>query len=292
MKTPPPFAETRRAGKPPADAQPGGFRMLDLGEYRMRVLVREGVSDSPPLLLCNGLGQSIEILLPLIEEITDRPVIAFDAIGTGHSSAPFRPLTIPDHAVLVRRMLRHLGIATYHVLGISWGGCLAQQLAHDDPGGCRRVILAATSAGGLASWWGTPVALSEILFPLRYSSETYRDLVGPLMYGGEAMMRPSLFHDYASRGIAPSAAGYFGQVAAMCSWTSLGWLHRITQPTLVISGLWDGLIPAVNQMLLAERIPGARLKVVAAGHLLMYSRRKQIAPAIGAFLDAQAAREG
>ena len=263
----------------------GQFQMLEIGGSRMRVFVRVSGSGRRPLLICNGLGQAVEILFPLIAELGDRTIVAFDAIGVGRSATPDRALGISDHTALTREMLTRLGIGDYDVLGISWGGSIAQQLAHDDPVHCRRMVLAIASAGGIGSWWGTPIALSEIFFPMRYFSKEYGNLIGPLMYGGEALWSPTLFRDYAKHSIAPSRAGYFGQVAAMCSWTSLGWLHRITQPTQVISGLLDGLIPAANQLLLAQRIPGAELRVFAAGHLLMYSHRAEIGPVITAFLD-------
>ncbi|MCI5047608.1 MAG: alpha/beta fold hydrolase [Aquisalinus sp.] len=251
----------------------------------VRALYRNANDEKRPLLVCNGLGQAVEVLFPLLEQFPDRPVIVFDAVGVGKSSVPGTPLSIPEHAKVAKALLTELDVDEYDVLGISWGGSVTQQLAFDDSCSCKKLILAVTSAGGIGSWWGTPVALSEIFLPLRYTSKEYGNFVGPLMYGGEAITTPELFKEYSKNSIAPSHSGYFGQVVAMCSWTSLGWLHQLKQPTLVICGIFDGLIPAANQFLLAQRIPRAELEIFQAGHLLMYSRRDEVGELITRFLD-------
>lgn len=263
------------------------FRNLELLGNTVRVLLRNQDSPARPLLVCNGLGQAIEMLFPLLEELRDRPVIAFDAVGVGKSSVSQNFLSIPGHAAIVRELLLRLGVSEYDVLGISWGGAVAQQLALDDPSGCQKLILAITSAGGVGSWWGTPVALSEIFVPLRYTNKAYGNFVGPLMYGGEAISAPELFKEYAENSLVPSYVGYLGQVAAMCSWTSVGWLHRITQPTQIICGTYDGLIPAANQFLLAHCIPKAELVTFPAGHLVMYSQREEIGKRMTGFLNRE-----
>lgn len=258
---------------------------MELLGNTVRVLYRKSESDLRPLLVCNGLGQAVEILFPLLEQFKGRPIIAFDAVGIGKSSVSRQPLSIPEHVSVVREMLVQLGVRQYDVLGISWGGSIAQQLAHDDPEGCQKLVLAVTSAGGVGSWWGTPLALSEIFLPLRYISKEYGNFIGPLMYGGEAITAPELFKEYSKNSIAPSYSGYIGQVVAMCSWTSLGWLHQLTQPTQIICGIYDGLIPPANQFMLAQMIPKADLKVFQAGHLLMYSRREEVGEMVTDFLN-------
>ncbi len=241
-------------------------------------------SDEPALLICNGLGQSIEILAPLIDEFAGRTIIAFDIPGIGHSEMLPDVGTIPEYAVFLRKLLKQIGVDRLDVLGISWGGAVAQQLAFDEPHRVRNLVLAITSAGGIGSWWGTPIALSEIMFPMRYMSKAYGDFIGPWMYGGEAILNPKVFREYSKHAVAPTAEGYFSQVRAMCSWTSLPWLGKLKQPTLVIAGQFDGLIPITNQMLLANKIPNAKLHVYQAGHLLMYTQRERVAALIEDFL--------
>ncbi|MCI2394766.1 alpha/beta hydrolase [Aliiroseovarius sediminis] len=262
------------------------FATLTIGTGRVRYLRRDGVGAKPPLLICNGLGQSLEVLVPLIDEIADRTVIAFDMPGIGRSPMIEGISSIPDYAALAMQVMDAQKVDKFDILGISWGGSLAQQMAYDAPDRVRKLVLAITSAGGIGSWWGTPIALSEIMFPMRYMSKAYGNLIGPLMYGGEAIFAPADFRDYSKHAIAPSPEGYFTQVRAMCSWTSLPWLRSLSQPALVIAGKYDGLIPITNQILLANMMQNARLEMYSAGHLLMYTQRHDVGVTIGAFLDS------
>lgn len=272
-----------------ADTANVTFQTTTLDGVLLRYMRRDSDSDQPPLLVFNGLGQSLEVLLPILDEIPGRAIVGFDMPGVGRSEMADHIKTIPDYASLAMRLMDELGIEQFDIMGISWGGALAQQMAFDAPERVRKLVLAITSAGGIGSWWGTPIALSEIMFPLRYVSKAYGNFIGPWMYGGEALSSPELFKEYSKRAIAPSPEGYFTQVRAMCSWTSLPWLRRLKQKTLVIAGQYDGLIPITNQILLSSIMPNARLEVYPAGHLLMYTRRKEIGPVIVNFLgfDAQ-----
>ncbi|MEY8830447.1 alpha/beta fold hydrolase [Sedimentitalea sp. XS_ASV28] len=276
---------------PDSHAAPDGgvFRTIRAKGVNLRVFsVCEGRSGVP-MVICNGLGQAVEILYPLMHEFPDRPIITFDAAGVGRSDVPGTDTTIPQHAAMLRQVLDELAIGECDVMGISWGGALAQQLAHDHPQLVRKLVLAITSAGGIGSWWGTPLALAEIMFPMRYVNKTYGDFIGPFMYGGEAMLQPALFRQYAKHAIRPSYEGYSAQVRALCSWTSLPWLARLQQPTQVIGGALDTLIPVANQIALAALVPKSRIKIYQAGHLLMYSRRTEVGALITGFLDEPSA---
>lgn len=269
-----------------SDAQGFTFHTITVDGILLRYMRRESSDDQPPLLVCNGLGQSLEVLLPILGEISGRTIVGFDMPGVGRSEMADHIKTIPDYAALAMRLMDDIGIGQFDIMGISWGGALAQQMAFDAPDRVRRLVLAITSAGGIGSWWGTPIALSEIMFPMRYMNKTYGNMIGPWMYGGEALSSPDEFREYSRHAIAPSPKGYFTQVRAMCSWTSLPWLRRLKQKTLVIAGQYDGLIPIANQILLSSMLPNARLEVYPAGHLLMYTKRKETGPMIGHFLSA------
>ena len=251
----------------------------------VRYLVKEAMSDAPPLLICNGLGQSIEILFPLIKELGGRTVICCDMPGVGQSQVNCGVRTIPDYSNFVLTLLSQLEVERFDILGISWGGAIAQQMAYAAPDRVGKLVLAITSAGGIGSWWGTPVALSEVMFPLRFMSKSYGNFIGPWMYGGETALRPEQFKAYSKHAIRPTFEGYFAQVKAMCNWTSLPWLKTLQQPTLVLAGQFDGLMPIPNQILLADQIPNASLHVFPADHLLMYSRRREVGKLISSFLS-------
>ena len=262
------------------------FQFISVDGLKLRVFTRDLDRSEVPLLICNGLGQGIEMLFPLMEEIENRPIISFDAAGAGRSDVPDNGTTMEDHSQMVQALLKELDVEKFDVLGISWGGALAQQLAHDCPDQCRRLVLAITSAGGISSWWGSPIALSEIMFPWRYFNKTYGNFIGPLMYGGEAVLNPELFKEYSKHAIRPSYEGYAAQVKAMCSWSSLPWIGRLKQQTQIIAGSLDTLIPIGNQILLSSLMPQARLTVFQAGHLLMYSKRDEVGELVTDFLDA------
>lgn len=265
----------------------GQYQMLLVGGTTLRVFTKDLDRAGVPMVICNGLGQSIEILFPLMHEFPGHPIIAYDAAGVGHSEVPHDGTTIPQHAVMLREVLDQLDVEKFDVMGISWGGAVAQQIARDHPDRVQKMVLSVTSAGGLGSWWGSPVALAEIMFPMRYMNKAYGNFVGPFMYGGEAILHPELFRHYSEHAVRPTYKGYAAQVQAMCSWTSVPWLGDLATPTQIIGGALDTLIPIANQMLLAALLPRAELKVFNAGHLLMYSRRAQIGEMVKEFLGTQ-----
>ncbi|MCU9846761.1 alpha/beta hydrolase [Defluviimonas sp. WL0024] len=269
----------------PNATENGRFRMLSAGGVALRVYTRDLDRPGVPLVICNGLGQSVEILYPLLHELPDRPIIAFDAAGVGRSDVPCDVTTIPQHAAMLGEVLDQLGVGQFDVTGISWGGAVAQQITRDQPDRVRKLVLAITSAGGIVSWWGSPVALFEIMFPLRYANKAYGNFIGPFMYGGEAILQPALFREYTMHAIRPTYKGYAAQVQALCSWSSVSWLGDLKTPTQIIGGALDLLIPITNQMLLTALLPNARLRVFDAGHLVMYSRRAEVGALLAGFLD-------
>ncbi|HVW35097.1 MAG TPA: alpha/beta fold hydrolase, partial [Acidimicrobiia bacterium] len=116
---------------PASPATPASIEMVAIGGVTLRVSVQglDGAGPRPPLLLCNGIGAPIELWPPFRDRLA-RPTIAFDAPGVGESAVPLFPPTMAGVARLVLGLLDHLGVGTVDVLGVSWGGALAQELAH------------------------------------------------------------------------------------------------------------------------------------------------------------------
>src|SRR5215468_2325648 len=114
----------------------------------LRVGVRSGDTTRPPLLLFNGIGANIELAAPFLEAL-DGAAITFDVPGVGGSPAPMMPYRPRSLARLAARLLDQLGYDEVDVLGVSWGGTLAQQFAFQHSARCRRLVLAATSPGHL-----------------------------------------------------------------------------------------------------------------------------------------------
>jgi poly(3-hydroxyoctanoate) depolymerase len=268
----------------PSPDQPT-IRFVDVDGIRLRTSVRGG---GPPLLLVTGLGASLELARPFEQELTARGVqtLAFDAPGIGESTAYSLPRRMPVIAHTIEAMLDALGYDRVDVLGVSLGGVVAQQLAHQAPRRVRRLVLAATGPG-LGGVPGSPRVLLALATPRRYYQPDYYRRVAGRVYGGQARRDPdALLHGSPARFVErPSVRGYLGQLYAIAGWTSLPWLHRLRQPTLVLAGDDDPIVPLLNGRILARRIPDARLHVVdGGGHLFLLERPAETAALVTGFL--------
>jgi pimeloyl-ACP methyl ester carboxylesterase len=113
----------------------------------LRVGIRRGEKARPPLLLFNGIGANIELVEPFLDALDGPEAIIFDVPGVGGSPSPWLPYRPSTLARLSAGLLDQLGHAQVDVLGLSWGGALAQQFAFQQGKRCRRLVLAATSPG-------------------------------------------------------------------------------------------------------------------------------------------------
>jgi poly(3-hydroxyalkanoate) depolymerase len=260
---------------------------VDVDGLRLRVsVVGDGEAGPVPLLLCNGIGGAIELWEPLRTALGDYPNIAFDAPGVAGSALPAWPPTMTRLAAIVVRLLDRLGIPEVDALGVSWGGALAQELAHRHPDRIRRLVLCATGAGGLMIP-AHPRVLAIMATPLRYWSPTYLNRVAPVLYGPDIVDDPEMLtrqrHIRFTR--SPTGRGYLYQVLALRRFVSGLWLHRLRQPTLVVHGDADPIVRLANGRILAARIPHARLHIVpGGGHLFLVTRPEEMAGLITGFL--------
>jgi pimeloyl-ACP methyl ester carboxylesterase len=243
-----------------------------------------------PLLLITGLGGSTHMWTPFAQQFPNRRIICFDVPGTGQSSVPMSPIPVTGTADLAVAVLDHLGVERADVVGFSYGGAVAQQLAFGAPERVGRLVLAATSCG-LGAVPGSYGAMASLATPLRYYSPTYFDRTACVSYGGmtgrDLSMRRRMMAERHRH--PPSAYGYTMQILGTVGWSSLPFLARIPHDTLVISGDDDPLIPVANAEMLARRIPRARLEICKrSGHLFLWDEAKRLAVRIGRFLDASA----
>jgi poly(3-hydroxyoctanoate) depolymerase len=264
-------------------------RLLDflrVGGQLVRVSVR---GEGPPLLLVMGLGGNIEMWDPLERALNARGVqtIAYDASGTGESPPRIVPRRMPGLARQAAHILDALGHPDADVLGVSFGGAVAQELTLANPHRVRRLVLASTMCG-IGGVPGNPLALSLLATPLRYYSPTFLRLTANILYGPTTGENGEFLREQidARRARPPTVWGYIGQLVAAAGWTSLPWLHRLRAPTLVLTGGADPIVPPVNGRILANRIPDAELEVVpGAGHLLLMDHAEQCAATIADFLS-------
>lgn len=271
------------------------IKTIDLNGQTIRVAVRTGLAKTTPLLIFNGIGASLELVLPFVTALhPDLEVIAFDVPGVGGSTTPMLPYRFSGLATTVSQMLDYLDYGRVDVIGLSWGGFLAQQFARDYPHRCRKLILAATSSG-IFSVAPSLKVLGLMSNPRRYTDPDYAASIAADIYGGKFRHDKELAASHAkkmatvkaeTKGVEGGNLGYYYQVMAVYWWTSIHWLYKIKQPTLVLAGNDDPLIPLVNMKWLAARIPDSELHVFDDGHLFLLTDLPKVIPIITKFLTA------
>jgi len=249
----------------------------------LRVGVRRGNKARPPLLLFNGIGANIELVEPFLDALAGPEAIVFDVPGVGGSPSPWLPYRPSTLARLSAQLLDKLGHDQVDVLGVSWGGALAQQFAFQQGKRCRRLVLAATSPGHLMVP-GKLTVLLKMATPRRYKDADFMKRIAGDIYGGALRGSPELVRKHLRHVRWSSDYGYYLQLVACFGWTSLPWLRLLTQPTLVIVGTDDPLVPVVNGRILASLIPDARLVTIDDGHLFLVTNASGSAAMISEFL--------
>jgi poly(3-hydroxyalkanoate) depolymerase len=266
-------------------------RTVAVGSQLVRVAVRPAARGwrtrpSPvPLLLINGIGASLELLQPFVDELDPAiEVIRFDVPGVGGSPLPAGPYRFAGLCRLIGRLLDEFGHDRADVLGISWGGAVAQHFACFQRARCRKLVLAST-ATGMIMIPARPSVLARMATPRRYLDRGYLARVAGDLYGGTARSDPGRVAAAMNAGnVVGSHRGYLYQLTAGLGWTSLAFLPTLRQPTLIVSGDDDPIIPVANARLMHVLIPGSRLYVFSGGHLGLVTEAAQLAPVVSRFL--------
>lgn len=253
------------------------------GGQRIRVNVRHG--SGVPLVLCNGIGASLEVLDPLVEHLDpDSTVVRFDVPGTGGSPTSVLPYGFPYLAWVLGRVLSTLEIGVVDVLGLSWGGALAQQFAFQNPRRCRRLVLVATGTGALMVP-ARPRILAKMLTPRRFSDPDYAASIAGELYGGSVRTHGEDVAQLFVRQLhAGSRVGYLHQLLAGAVWTSLFALPAVRQQTLIIAGADDPIIPLINARIMNTLLPHSRLHQHPGGHIDLVHNAAELAPVVDGFL--------
>jgi len=264
------------------DAAP--YRMIGAAGRRLRVgqWHGDGASSAPPLVMLTGIGMNLELFEPLAASFGERQVVAVEMPGIGATPDPLLPYTFPTMALTVAAVLDQLEIEQADVMGMSWGGALAQQFAFQHRRRTRRLALVATSAGAT-------------MFPASF--KTLRHLLNPAEYTVEKALKRNLGALYAGGGAGehvslntarpPSPLGWACQLAAFATWSSLPFLPLLRLPVLVMGDEDDQIVPACNTHVLAKAIPAARLEMFnQGGHLFLLSQREKFVVKLREFLDS------
>ena len=262
-------------------------RMIDVDGQPLHVAIRNVTQNNnrPPLLMFNGIGANLEVGFPFLSALKNTSSIIFDVPGIGGSpmpKLPYRPRTL---ARMAKRLVEILGHDQVDVSGVSWGGGIAQQFAYQYPKMCNRLILAAT-APGWAMVPGKPSVLSKMGNVKRYTDPGYMRRIAADIYGGDFRGDREAISSHIRAMRPASNAGYSLQLMGMAGWTSIHWLWRLRQKTLVMAGTDDPLIPVVNAKILSSLIPNAELHLIDNGHLFLVTRPEESAERVEEFLTS------
>jgi poly(3-hydroxyoctanoate) depolymerase len=262
----------------------GSAQTVTVGDHPVRV-VRRG--EGSPLLLINGIGAPAEMWAPLAACLTGRELVAVDLPGVGSSPLSHRPLRMPALADLVAGLLDQLGHERIDVLGYSFGGSVAQELAWRAPDRVGRLVLCA-STSGVGSAPPRPLAAMMVMTPARYENRTLARWIMPTLAGGRTRRDAAVLEATLTQRLAnpPSLLGYLQQLYAITGWSSHPWLRRVRHRTLIVHGDQDPLVPVVNARLMAKTMPDARLHVLeGAGHLFLVDEPSSVVGELNGFLS-------
>lgn len=259
------------------------------GVSQLRIDVRNhpGKTDHLPLVLLPGIGASLDLYEDFRASLHDRPSVGLDPPGVGGSPRGNYPSTMAGYADACVEALEESGIERFDLLGLSWGGALAQELTLRHPQRVRRLVLVATMFG-IGALPGDPVAMSILATPWRYYSPAYLRMVAPLLYGGAIRSDPGLLdrQAYLRHRNAPDPLAYCSQLGAVMTWSSGLRLRRLQQRTLIMAADDDPIINTGNARIMACMLPDARLEIVpGGGHLFLMTAPQQTAASVVSFLD-------
>jgi len=251
----------------------------------------ERQGEGPPLLFISGTGGDLRTK----PNVFDGPfakafdLLAFDQRGLGRTSKPDTPYSMAGYADDAAGLMDALGWDQALVVGVSFGGMVAQELVLRHPGKVKRLILACTSPGGAggASFpfheidHMTPLERARHMMPI---SDTRRDAAW-------AEAHPELYAQFVEMAAADPfadepgrAMGARRQLEARALHDAWDRLPQIACPVMIAGGLYDAIALPETQRRMAGRIPGAQLAFFAGGHLFMLQDRAAI-PAMLAFLQ-------
>jgi poly(3-hydroxyalkanoate) depolymerase len=261
-------------------------RVVNVQGQDLRVRIRPGGDGSAPLVLCGGIGVGFDVLQPFVDAVDPSiEVVRFDVPGVGGSPASRVPYGFPGNAYLVMKMLRRLGYGRADLLGLSWGGGLAQQMAFLFPRFVRRLVLVSTGTGSVMVP-GRLSVLARMATPRRFHDPLYAASIIGDIYGGSARTHPDQVLRLLGDDLRPaSRVGYLHQLLAGAGWTSLPWLPLIRQQTLILAGNDDPIVPAVNARIMRRLLPHATLHIYHGGHVALVTDTEQIAPIVATFLS-------
>ncbi len=250
----------------------------------------ERAGAGPPLLFLSGSGADLRVKPNQMDGPLPKhfDVLSYDQRGLGQTSKPDLPYTMADYADDAARLLDHAGWPSARVIGVSFGGMVAQEFVLRHPARVERLVLACTSPGGAG---GASYPFHEIEHMSRDArarhmigiSDTRRDAAW-------AAANPEQYEQFVAFAASDPytdepghVLGYSRQLAARAALDTYDRLGEIACPVLIAAGRFDGIALPATQEKMAARIKGAQLQFFDGGHLFMLQDRTAM-PAMIAFL--------
>ncbi len=247
----------------------------------------EILGSGPPLLLLNGIGLDGSAWGPFSAALSrEFRVLVLDARGAGRSGSPPPPYTTAVLADDAAALLEHLAIGPAHVLGLSLGGLVAQELALRAPRHVRSLVLAATAARlpgrprrALDGW--------RRLLQGGADAEAFRREQLAWVLGSSSLEEDTVVEGWAGALAAaalPAPQGFAGQAAACIAHDARERLAGVRAPALVLAGEDDALVPPAASRALASLLPGARFESYPGGHAFLLESGERVIPSVMEFL--------
>jgi len=232
----------------------------------------EQSGEGPRLLFLNGSGATLTTTKLLIDPFRERfDVVAHDQRGLGRTAVPPEPYSMTDYAADALSLLDAVGWPTCRIVGVSFGGMVAQELAVTAPERVERLALLCTSPGGEG---GSSYPLHELAgLDVEEQARRGRTLLDTRFDDDWLASHPddrALVDFFAARrdagGSGGQPRGAVAQLQARRGHDVWDRLSKVTCPTLVASGRFDGIAPPENGEAIASRIPDAELRLYEGGH--------------------------
>jgi pimeloyl-ACP methyl ester carboxylesterase len=232
----------------------------------------ERAGEGPRLLMFNGSGSTIERMRPLFNVLaTQFDVVLHDQRGLGRTEIPIGPYSMADYAADAIDLVDFLGWDAFNVMGISFGGMVAQEFSVTVPERVERLVLLCTSPGGVGgssyplhkirSMDATErAAISMTIMDTRFTPEWLDE------HPSDRLFVDGISGQYGAKAGSEAERGEIEQLNARSVHDVWDRLEQITAPTFVGAGRYDGIAPLSNSEAMADRIPNAELHVYEGGH--------------------------
>jgi pimeloyl-ACP methyl ester carboxylesterase len=256
---------------------------MPLAEIDGASLYYERRGAGEPVLLIQGMSGSHvawgDAFLAGLGE--DLDLVAYDHRGVGDSTPQTDPFTISQLADDAAGVLDALGWASAHVLGISMGGMVAQELALRHPERIRTLTLGCTYPGGAEARLADPALVQELAGALMSGDRElalrtgFKANLSAAFVADEAHFEP--FHAMATA-VPVAVPVIMLQMRAVMGHDTSARLASIEAPTLVVHGTEDRMLPVVNGELIARLMPDARLELLeGVGHMFWWEQPERTA---------------